>query len=157
MLILMNKIILNPKKKSLWQKLCTTFNYFYNISINSLKKNIYKQNLPLQQLITFISNFLSEIIKKYFFINTYVSSVLILNYNLFLLSIILLLSISFNLFDNSQAYCVKKELLKSLIQASEMSCPGSFIKILANNSFNIRDLPYSDVKPLLNKGSVFHE
>jgi len=112
----------------------------------------------LQESADIIVTCLFKIKKKCLFINAYISSFLILNYNLFALLIILLLSISFNCLDNSaQIHCVNgKEFLKMLTLSSQTSCHATFIKTLANNSFALRDLPFSDIKPLLQKNSTFY-
>ena len=78
------------------------------------------------------------------------------HYNLFVLFIIVIFYICFNLGD-SYVECTKQtEILKVLQKSSEMGCPNTFIKTLANHSFDIRKMPYNDIKPLLGKNSAFH-
>ena len=78
------------------------------------------------------------------------------HYNVFVLFIIVVCYICLNLGD-SYVECTKQtEILKVLQKSSKMNCPNIFIKTLANHSFNIRVMPYSDIKPLLDKGSPFY-
>ena len=66
-------------------------------------------------------------------------------------------SVCLNSNNNIQyAECVKtNEVLKVLEATSRINCPGLFIKTLANNSLEIREMPFVEVKPLLTRYSAF--